>query len=276
MGKLQKQLDRWQSNGLITEDQSEQIMAFEGRSGRKTQWILYGFIILGVFVLGIGAISIIASNWDRIPGMAKLAVDFLVLISLAGAILRYSKSANQIVFDGLAALFILLCLASIGLISQVYHTGGELYQALFLWSLITLPVTLLGNRGFLYYLWVAGFVTLLFTWTLTPSSFWYDHFQLGDEDNVISVFVLVPFALFAVVQLCGLWSKLDKLNSALTVWSILLGLELIAVTDGFASINSAQVSPESMLPVYLCGTTGMVLMFVRSAYSAKNGCSWRS
>jgi hypothetical protein len=46
-------------------------------------------------------------------------------------------------------------LATIGLISQVFHTGGNLYQALLLWSLISFGV-MLASRGLIVPLMWAG------------------------------------------------------------------------------------------------------------------------
>ena len=79
MSKIKKFLNDWKEQGLISSDQVSSVINYEDHK-KRTQWVLMGFLSLGVIVLAIGVISIVASNWSDIPDSIKLSVDFLVLI----------------------------------------------------------------------------------------------------------------------------------------------------------------------------------------------------
>ena len=128
-------------------------MAYETSSSHQP-WILRGFFTLGAIVIGIGLISLVAANWKEIPDSWKLFADFTLLITLSvGA---YWKRNQPAFFEILLVIFLILCLASIGLISQIYHTGGETYEALLLWSAITSGATATAKRSFVPFFWTTG------------------------------------------------------------------------------------------------------------------------
>jgi len=146
MKNLEKRLEAWVSVSLISEQQAEAIRRYEIEQP-SSRWILYGLLSLGIFILAMGIISLIAANWDSIPAWVKLTADFVLLI-LSGYFVIYSHHRREMMREGSILGFILLILASIGLISQVYQAGGELPDALMLWGLITLPL-ILNARHFL-------------------------------------------------------------------------------------------------------------------------------
>jgi uncharacterized membrane protein len=156
MSKFEKKLNEWVSLGFINNDQALKIQSYEN-SKPEGAWILSGLLILGVIIIGIGIISLIAANWITIPDAVKLGVDFGLLITLAFATVKSwepkDSSKHPLRFESFLLLFLIHCLASIGLISQIYHTGGKLYQALMLWSIITFLATLCARQIFVPFLW---------------------------------------------------------------------------------------------------------------------------
>lgn len=50
--RLEQKLKRWVSAGLIASEQSETILNFE--ENRKSSYLYYSFLILGVVIIGIG------------------------------------------------------------------------------------------------------------------------------------------------------------------------------------------------------------------------------
>lgn len=158
MSKLEKDLKEWVALGLISSDQEARIREHEAAKPEGS-WILSGLLILGAVIIGIGVISLIAANWNEIPNGAKLAGDFILLIALAFAALRSWESKKPIQFEVLLLSFLILCLASIGLIAQIYHTDGKLYQALMLWSLITSGAMLAARQLFVPFMWTGAFLT---------------------------------------------------------------------------------------------------------------------
>lgn len=167
MSKLKKQLDEWVSQQFINKDQAKAIFEFEEAKPSQS-WVLYSFLTLGAVVISIGIISLIASNWKNIPDSMKIAGDFTFMGILGFSAFSCWNKGHEVAFEVLLLVFMLFILASIGLISQVYHTGGELYQALMLWSLITAGVAFVSQKFFVPYIWAGAFLGSL-TFTLVES-----------------------------------------------------------------------------------------------------------
>ena len=160
MKKLDRMLSEWVEQGLIRFDQKSAIAKFE--AGRPVGgWIIYSFIALGATVIGIGVISLVAANWMVIPGSIKLSSDFVVLFGLGIGVIHHHRKENKQILEILLTLFVLFCMASIGLINQIYHTGGRLEDAFLFWALITLPVVTLSRHYFIPFLWVAIFFSAI-------------------------------------------------------------------------------------------------------------------
>ncbi|MBQ1612883.1 MAG: DUF2157 domain-containing protein, partial [Alphaproteobacteria bacterium] len=79
--RLEKKLALWEDNKLITAAQKNKIMDFE--KAHKNPILFNALLLLGVFLMALGVISIVAANWDGIPNPAKLVVDFAILLSVA-------------------------------------------------------------------------------------------------------------------------------------------------------------------------------------------------
>lgn len=151
---VQKKLREWQAQGLITPAQSTQIQDYESKTTKS--WFSIGFLILGTCVLGIGIISLIAANWENITPATKLSLDFLILIGTA-CLIYYTWNNNKLVAtNSLILFFIIFCLASIGLISQVYNLIGFTYQPLLFWALITAPIMFISKYMIVSLLWLLG------------------------------------------------------------------------------------------------------------------------
>ncbi len=78
MQKLDKLLKEWVLKGLINNNEAKQILHYESNKPQNSYAII-SLITLGVIIVGIGIISIVAANWDKIPSDIKLLSDFLIL-----------------------------------------------------------------------------------------------------------------------------------------------------------------------------------------------------
>ena len=65
MTRIEKMLDDWVAKDLITQEQAKKISDYES-SRPGSSWVLYGFLILGAVIIGIGVISLIAANWKNV------------------------------------------------------------------------------------------------------------------------------------------------------------------------------------------------------------------
>lgn len=126
-----RKLQSWVDAGLIDSATAARIEAFETQNARP--WVLWAVIGLGALAIGLGLISIIAANWDEIPGQLRLTMHFAMLIGLAGAICwRAGKtSAGADYFhDAMLFIFAVLALTFFGHLGQVYQTISPLWQPL--------------------------------------------------------------------------------------------------------------------------------------------------
>ena len=237
--KLTAHLADWERKGLITPEQSGSILAYE--SARQTApWVLYSFVMLGVTIVAVGVISLVAANWTDIPAWLKLTADFAILGGLAACLYRFSDGSKPAVFDAIAAFFIFFCLASIGLIAQIYHTGGQPYQALLLWCAVTLPVTLFAFKKFIPNIWTAAFLTAVIFYCFNDT-----HFSEPGGIYRLAIFWSLPLSVFLAGALCRSAGPVSKLAGPFFFWTGMtcLGATLyfdIVHSTGFILENSAQ------------------------------------
>lgn len=220
--RIEARLQEWRKLGLISEDQAIRIADYEAK--RPTgNWIASAFITLGVVVIGIGIVSLVAANWSSIPDSVKLAVDFLLLSGIAGAVHRYRG-------DAWILLFILHCLATIGLIAQVFHTGGEVYEALLLWSIITLPIVLLARHRLVAFLWSGFFLTALELW-LARSQFLLVEENHSYEGAWIGALFIMPTLIALLAAGFNSGHRNSSLVQAFRSWLVLAAVPAVGIMD---------------------------------------------
>lgn len=143
--KLAKKLSEWEQIKLIDEKQKSAILAYESRQGKnRLPFILSA---LAVFCIGLGILSLIASNWQEIPDSLKLSADILLLgLTAVGAYRFYNR--GKWYFEALVIGYATLILASIGLVGQVFQLQPVGLRAYLLWSVLVLPTALFSKKPF--------------------------------------------------------------------------------------------------------------------------------
>lgn len=251
---LLKSLNDWTAAGIITGAQKDTIISFEEKKsgGARSRWALYGFLVLGVSIIGIGLISIIAANWEEIPGGIKLFMDFILLMAVAAGVLALDLKERGILYDAAASFFALFVLASIGLISQVFHTGGELHQALFFWAAIIFPLSLFTKKGFIPYLWVAGFLGATVAWATSEAFIWSEY--TNDDEVILALGMALPFLCLFAGSLMSRAKVLGRHSTAFIQWALVFMLGAIIITDINISTDEFDVPARIMLPaaVFAC------------------------
>lgn len=189
-------LNHWLQAGLITPAQHAAILAFEAEHPQRSGWWLYTFMILGTAIIGLGVISLIAANWANIPDSMKLGADFTLLTLLAAGIYwQYPNRRSGVWFEVLLVGFMLLCLATIGLIAQIYHIGGEWYHALLFWAAITFLLSLFARNLFTRFFWVTLFLLGL-SWSIIAAIGWNAHPDLREFPAVLLFAPLLTALLY--------------------------------------------------------------------------------
>jgi hypothetical protein len=91
---LETRLKRRVEAGLLDDPQVQQIIEFE--KGHERSLFLYAIAGLGSFAVAIGIVSIIAANWDSIPGRVKAVLHPRSSRSGAQSCDRYPEPLDRI------------------------------------------------------------------------------------------------------------------------------------------------------------------------------------
>lgn len=216
---LEKKLNEWKEHNLLTNEQLQSILGYENKNSNSKLGI-YTIVTLGCVVLGLGIIALIASNWEVIPDFVKLFIDFLILLLLGFYIHKKYNNSNQKIKDSLIVIFILFILGSIGLISQIYNTGGELYQAFLLWSIISLPIIMFSESVFPSQFWIISFFYVL-------NSYLEILLKNKNTNLLVAINILcIPslFILFGFILSTLKFNNLKNFSKSFYFWGVFLFL----------------------------------------------------
>jgi uncharacterized membrane protein len=142
--KFDSQLNELLDAGIITPEIDQRIREYyetkhPDRSGNR---MLLTFGIIGALLVGLGAILIIAHNWDQLSRPVKLIIAFLPLLACQGfcAYTLFSRKRTNYLVEVAAALLCFAIGTCIALVSQVYNIDGSLASFLLTWTVLYLPV----------------------------------------------------------------------------------------------------------------------------------------
>jgi uncharacterized membrane protein len=251
--KLEKSLEKWTTNGLISDEQAKKIITFEHESA-SASWVLFGISALGIIVLLTGVISIIAANWDEISPFIKLVLYFASLSVLGFATFKRS-STTGVLREVLFIAFTLYVLAGIGLVGQIYHLESDGYSALFFWLIITLPVALLVQSRTVCNSWFLGLAAALVSWCFSSSI---------EATTALRVFITlsVPYLTLAVGYGFGTVIS-DHFLSAGRFWSYVTLLIPFAIIGNISwSVGEAPKDLLEYSQLYWYIPTGSVILAV--------------
>ena len=234
-------LDAWREAGLIDAETAARIRAWEAEHTRPLG--LWAAIGIAALAIGLGLMSLVAANWEAIPGGLRLAIHFALL--LAGAALLWIKerdwTARQPVLQE-AALFVfgVLGLTFLGHVGQVYQSIAPFWQLLLVWLALFGPLLL--ARG-------AGWMTAAMLMLALVVAAWNYAFNVGSPERVLGdhgATIRIALATGAPALVGGLaawlrraaegasgredfWQRLEQAASAYAIG----GASLVAVACAF-------------------------------------------
>lgn len=143
-----RKIELWHNAGLIDDETRARLIAYEADHARPLAlWAVFG---IGALAIGLGLISVVAANWEAIPGELRLGVH-LALIAAGCAALLWKGAALDAVSPWLseALVFVLavLGLTFFGHLGQVYQTSSPLWQPVAVWLVLFGPLIALYGRS---------------------------------------------------------------------------------------------------------------------------------
>lgn len=154
---IDRKLAAWQEAGLIDAPTAAAIRAHEASHARPVA--LWAVIGIGALAVGLGVISVVAANWEDVPGTVRLAIHLALMIGLGGWLAWRGETLERAQPWGFeAGLFVLgvLGLAFFGHLGQVYQTGSPLWQPLATWLALFAPLLMLRGQSWLNALLLTG------------------------------------------------------------------------------------------------------------------------
>ncbi|MDR0747309.1 MAG: DUF2157 domain-containing protein [Helicobacteraceae bacterium] len=173
---LKQEVPVWVKEALITRESGERILARYEAAVRKS----YSFIalsILGALLIGLGIISIFASNWEQIPRIAKAGIALILLLSAQAIVVFVRlKREESVGFSEASTLFLLIAFTgALAIVAQTYHLGGNLYDFVKIVVLLSIPlIYLFRSATVAFILWWA--IVGLFNYDVITYSIFHDPF----------------------------------------------------------------------------------------------------
>lgn len=141
--RLERDLDRWVHDGLITTQSRAAIL--EDLPPERRIEMGTALATLGGLLAGIAIIAFVAANWGVIPRLARFGMILTTFLALAGAAAWSAKVQRPLLSKGLLMVAALVFAGAIGLTGQIFDLAGDPQMALRGAGLAALILGLAGN-----------------------------------------------------------------------------------------------------------------------------------
>ena len=152
-----RRIAHWHEAGIIDAATRDRLLAYEDAHARPLLlWAVWG---IGALAIGLGFVSVVAANWEDIPGLVRLGVHLALIAGLLALLFfREDRLAEGSPWSVEALVFITaaLGLTFFGHLGQVYQTSSPLWQPLAVWLALFAPLLLLTGRSWPTALAVVG------------------------------------------------------------------------------------------------------------------------
>jgi uncharacterized membrane protein len=239
--QLRKEVEQWQAEGLIEAslyDRLAERYQFNNLDTSARNLFITILMGLGSILLGLGVITFVAANWQVWTREFKvlLLVFVFVCVNVAGFYLWRDRNNNgqKRLGQGLLLLGALLLGANMGLMSQMFHQTGTIYELFLVWGLGVLTMAYSLNLNSLGILSVI-LVGIAYAIGI-PLNLWdrgdLSSYQLAIEHMPLLVsFLFVPLAyrcrsgwLFGLSALLAVYSFIVNSGFVLFNSSVFMGI----------------------------------------------------
>lgn len=222
-----RKIAAWHEVGLIDAATRDRLLAYEAAHARPlVLWAVFG---IGALAIGLGLVSVIAANWEDIPGQIRLGAHLaLIAGALATLFAREEQLAQASPWAVEALVFVTaaLGLTFFGHLGQVYQTSSPLWQPLAMWLVLFAPLLLLMGRSWPAALAVlGGGVWCAWDYAIAATDSFHPDAQPTPGLLLWVAFVTALPVLFAPVgawlrgwiERTGFWRRLEQLALAYAV-----------------------------------------------------------
>ncbi|MEZ5710721.1 MAG: DUF2157 domain-containing protein [Blastomonas sp.] len=213
----------WLEAGLIDEATLRRIADFEAERSRPLG--LWAIIGIGALAIGLGIVSLVAANWEDIPGRLRLLMHMVLIAGLAFWLYRQPQRPGFLglfLKDVLLFVWAVLGLTFFGHLGQVYQTSSPLWQPLAIWLVLFAPIMLALGRGWL--------VALLLMTGLVGTAIAYIGWY-ADQTSDPSALILALVTSIPVVVVPCAWAMLGRTGRD-DFWKLIAQIALGVIAFG--------------------------------------------
>ena len=92
-----RKIAHWHDAGLIDAGTRDRLIAYEADNARPLAlWAVWG---IGALAIGLGFVSVVAANWEAIPGLVRLSVHLALIAGLLGLLLFLAAAALSLISE---------------------------------------------------------------------------------------------------------------------------------------------------------------------------------
>jgi len=272
-----RKIAEWHDAGLIDAATRDRLTVYEAAHARPLLlWAVWG---IGALAIGLGFVSVVAANWEDIPGLVRLAVHLALIAGLLGLVfLRDDRLAERSPWAVEALVFITaaLGLTFFGHLGQVYQTSSPLWQPLAVWLALFAPLLLLTGRGWPSALAVVGGAV----WTAWEYLTFMTDYRLSDPGTAWTLWLGCVSGLPVVLALAGGWMRARsqrpdfwrRMEQLALAYAVALASAACAVASGGGFGNEGGLLEDSMATLAsgaVAVLTGLALMAARPGTSGR-------
>lgn len=259
---LHNELPAWQAAGVISSEQSAQILGlYESAAestARRASRAVFTLMSLATLLAGIAALLAVGFNWAALSATAKLSLVFGGMLAAYGVgfWMRYRrrfKRASELAF----LLGCLLYGVGIWQLAQIFHVQSHYPDGIWLWALGTLPIAMCLDSPLVHVLYAA----LLALWVGTEA---LDYGRFGYWLLGIRRWDVPPHAAYSLplLALPGLlWAYRKQSPLAASLYALVLAWWVVL---------QPVVWGHSPIVVYAIGTAAGLLLLASQAHQPRS------
>lgn len=240
--KLNKKLEQLKNDGLISEQQYEDILAKE--KGENSNSMLNGVYIFAAVLIGFGILALIAANWDKIPDTLKLGGALTLMGLNAFAVFKSEQKGKKTEVKVLSTLYAFLIAGVIGLIAQVFNLHSDETGAILLWSAASFPLLFVFPE--LFWVWLPLMQNAL---NIKVFAFLEDQYHDAGADIAFHFLMIqgcleiCVYELFAIRKKDSTVTKALRFYIGLTLFGAVISASVAGIFDEYASFDMSEYSP---------------------------------